>query len=184
MNPKKLRVSEMKLNERVKLSFGNWLAHYMIVFFLLIPFFLTIFSFIQRDIFNSYKGVRAPEEMIKTTVPFVILAIIFFIIQYKRLNFKTIGTNLTREELQTIIEDTAEQLEWIPIINKNEIIIAKTNPPWWTGSWGEQITILFDRNRILVNSICDPESIASVVSFGRNKKNTATLLKNIQSANR
>ncbi len=63
-----------------------------------------------------------------------------------------------------------------------KIIIAKTHPSIFSGSWGEQITILFDDDRILINSICDPDKKSSVVSMGRNKKNVSKLLEEINQA--
>lgn len=59
----------------------------------------------------------------------------------------------------------------------------KSNPRLWSGSWGEQITILFYKNRVLVNSICDLEKQNSVASYGRNKENMAKLIEEIKKAN-
>ena len=91
---------------------------------------------------------------------------------------------MPRKELQEIIIKTAEELEWLPVINRADIILSKTNPSWWTGSWGEQITILFDKDKLLINSICDPEKKASVLSFGRNKRNVTKLAEYIENASR
>ena len=111
-----------------------------------------------------------------------ILGILFYRLQKRRLKFKSIDTKLTRDELGPIIEKVAKELEWTPFVNNKKIIIAKTHPSFFSGSWGEQITILFDKNRILVNSICDPDKRSSVVSMGRNKKNMNRLIKEITKA--
>ena len=63
-------------------------------------------------------------------------------------------------------------------------IMAKTRPGFLSGSWGEQITILFDGNTILVNSICDLDMRGSVVPMGRNKKNMNRLIEEIKKASR
>ena len=60
--------------------------------------------------------------------------------------------------------------------------MAKTHPSFSSGSWGEQITILFDNRTILVNSICDLDKKNSVVSMGRNKQNENTLINEIKKA--
>jgi hypothetical protein len=61
-------------------------------------------------------------------------------------------------------------------------IIARTSPGIFSGSWGERITIILDKNRVLINSICDPEKRSSVVSMGRNRKNCRTLINEIKNA--
>ena len=41
------------------------------------------------------------------------------------------------------------------------------------------VTIIKDKDRLLVNSICDPNNMCSVVSYGWNRKNIKTFLKNL-----
>ncbi|WP_136668314.1 hypothetical protein [Flavobacterium sp. H122] len=86
---------------------------------------------------------------------------------------------MTREELDPIIEKVAKELEWTSYVVNKKMIIAKTHPNFFSGSWGEQITILFDKNQVLVNSICDPDKRSSVVSMGRNTKNMNRLIEEI-----
>ncbi len=129
---------------------------------------------------TNYTGVKSPEEMIRATSPFALIALFFFFIQKNRLKFKSVKTNLPVDRIKEIVEKTAKQLEWCIEIVDEKIIIAKTHPKWWTGSWGEQITIIFDNSRIMINSVCDPAKHASVVSMGRNKKNINTLITNIK----
>jgi hypothetical protein len=70
------------------------------------------------------------------------------------------------------------------VIKTKDLFVAKTNPKWWTGSWGEMITILIDNDKVMINSICDPELRASVFSVGRNRKNVNRLIGNIITASR
>ncbi|MDJ1497635.1 hypothetical protein QNI19_32145 [Cytophagaceae bacterium DM2B3-1] len=79
--------------------------------------------------------------------------------------------------------DTTE-LGWVPYLMDEEVIIAKTYPRLLSGSWGERITILFDNNKVLVNSICDPDKHSSVVLFGGNEKNETRLIEEIEKASR
>jgi hypothetical protein len=167
---------------KLKMKFTDLLTHYMLVLFLLIPFFLNLFSYFQKYILHNYKGVMSPEEMFRATLPFGLVAVVFYFIQKNRLKFKSVETNLTKEKLKEIIRQTAEELEWHTEVVDDKIIIARTYPKWWTGSWGEQITIIFDKSRIMINSICDPDKRASVVSMGRNRKNINKLIENIKNA--
>ncbi|MFV5699647.1 hypothetical protein ACM55H_14870 [Flavobacterium sp. ZT3R17] len=167
---------------KLKMKFMDLLTHYMIVIFLLIPFVLNIYSFIQKHILHNYNGVRSPEEMFKVTLPFAIVAGVFYVIQKNRLKLITIETDLSKDKVEEIIEQIVKELKWYPEIINKEILIFKTYPNWNTGSWGEQITIIFDNSKILVNSICDPEKKASIVSMGRNKENINTLIEKFKTA--
>ncbi len=173
-------------NEQIKYSIetgemklGNWdkFNHYAIVGFLFIIPALFIF-FHLKDYFQGTSRPFREGEIWFMIIP-SILGLLFYRIQRNRLKFKSINTKLTREELDPIIEKVATELEWIPYVSNKKIIIAKTHPSLFSGSWGEQITILFHKNQILVNSICDPEKRSSVVSMGRNKKNMNRLIEEI-----
>ncbi|MEZ4926165.1 MAG: hypothetical protein R3A50_07810 [Saprospiraceae bacterium] len=177
-------IDEMRKTRRLKLSFTGYLTHYLIVLLLFIPFILVLFDFFRFYVLGSYDGVRTLQELLRATLPFAAIGVLFSFIQYRRLRFQIIETVLPREELREVIIKTAEELEWLPVINRADIILSKTNPSWWTGSWGEQITILFDKDKLLINSICDPEKKASVLSFGRNKRNVTKLAENIENASR
>ena len=95
-----------------------------------------------------------------------------------------VDTKLDRDQLNRIIELTGEELKWMPFYVDDQIIIAKTFPGFWSGSWGEQITIMFDNGRILMNSICDPDKKSSVFSNGRNTKNINLLVERVKAASR
>jgi hypothetical protein len=170
----------MKKTGRLKLSFWANVTHYMIVLFLFMPLIFVLFDLVTY----SYSGVRTPPEMLQFSIPFALIGILFAVIQYLRLRFKIVQTNMTKARLIEIIDKTADELEWIKLIKDKDLIVFKTNPKWWTGSWGEQITILIDTDRIFVNSICDPDNRVSVVSAGRNKKHTNRLIENIKNASR
>ncbi|OYU78922.1 MAG: hypothetical protein CFE23_16400 [Flavobacterium sp. BFFFF1] len=170
--------------KKLKLKFADLLTHYLIVLFCMIPFFLTLYSFVEKYILHNYTGVRSPEEMLVASSIFGLIGIAFFFVQKSKLKFKIIETNLSKENLKEIINRTANELEWHTEIANDKIIVAKTHPKWWTGSWGERITIVFDKSSVMINSICDPSKKASVASFGRNRKNVNRLLENISTASR
>lgn len=167
---------------KLKLKLMELLTHYMIVIFLLIPFILNMYSLIQKHLLDNYTGVRSPEEMLVATSPFGIIAIFFFFIQRNRLKFKLVETTISKEKIKEVIEMTSKQLDWNPVIIDSRLFVAKTHPHLLTGSWGEQITIIIERNKILINSICDPDKMSSVVSFGRNRKNIRAFIENIRNA--
>lgn len=170
--------------ETGELKLGNWnkFTHYGIVGF---PFCIpALFIFFHLQ--SYFQGTPIPfrEAEIWFIIVPSILGLLFYRLQRSRLKFKSIDTNLTRAKLDPIIKKVAKELEWTLYVVNKKIIIAKTHPSFFSGSWGEQITILFDKNRILVNSICDPDKRSSVVSMGRNKQNMNKLLEEIRKASR
>ena len=82
------------------------------------------------------------------------------------------------------IRTSATELDWIPVINAKDFKVFKTNPKWYTGSWGEQITVILDNDKVMINSICDLDKKTSVVSFGRNRKNMKRLIEEVENASR
>ncbi len=170
--------------ETGELSLDNWqkFTHYGIVFYLLIIPAVFIFIHLKNYLFETHVPFR--EDMIWFLIIPPILAFLFYKLQKRKLQFKTIPNRLTREEMDLVIENVAEELEWKPSLINNKIIIAKTYPGFFSGSWGEQITILFDKKKILINSICDPDNRSSIMSMARNKQNIQRLIEEINDASR
>jgi hypothetical protein len=163
---------EDSLNQnKLQLSFCDKANHFGIVIFCC--FISACGAFLPKDHFNIYFVI----------VP-ALIGLLFYIIQSNRLHFKEIHTTLSRQELGDVIKKIGHELEWHIAKTASKYLIAKTDPPFVSGSWGEQITILFDKDRVLVNSICDPGKKSSVVSMGRNKKNMRRLIEEIEAANR
>lgn len=167
-----------------RLTLNSWgkLKHYLIVVFLFITPILFIYDFL-KDLVNSSPKQMNLETLLFITVPSA-LGLFFYNLQSNRLKFKIVETNLKRSELDNIIDQVATELKWTIIKNDEQIVEAKTYPSFLSGSWGEQITILFDNKRVLVNSICNLERRSSVVSMGRNRKNTNRIIDEIEKANR
>jgi hypothetical protein len=169
----------LQTNE-LQLSHGNKLSHYGIVVFSLFVSSLSpiihLIKYIQGEGSSFISG-----EIWIIIIPFI-LCILFYWLQKSRLKFEIVDTRLTHAALISLIEVVSEKLEWQKVSSSSEAFIAKTNPSFFSGSWGEQITILFDKDRILINSICDLDKRSSLVSFGRNKRNVNTLKESIEQA--
>jgi hypothetical protein len=168
--------------EKLQLSFWAKVAHFGIVGFLLFIPLLFVFFHVTQTKNQSPKPLENVELFI-LILP-VVLGLFFYRLQLKKLRFREVLTELPRQELDDIIEKVGTALKWYPEEISIHMVIAKTHPSFFSGSWGEQITILFDTNRILVNSICDPDKGASVASMGRNRKNVNKLIEEIETANR
>jgi len=107
----------------------------------------------------------------------IIVGVIFYFIQKKRLKLTSIKANISREEFGKIIEQICHKYGWQISVKTSKEIVAKT--PFSGRSWGEQVTIIFDGDNILVNSICEPDKQTSVVSCGRNNQNIRLIIKRI-----
>ena len=176
------QLEESIRNEKLSLSFWKKSTHFGIVLFLL--FIPIVFLFLHiKDLMNNESLSFKKNEIYFIVIP-VLIAILFYTIQNNRLKFKKVTTTLAKAELIKIVENIGAELKWIPYIIEDNLIIAKTNPSFWSGSWGEQITIIIDKNNVMINSICDPDKNSSLISMGRNKKNENTLIKAIKSASR
>ncbi len=158
---------------------GFWpnLSHFGLVYFLLfMPAMVLFFHLI--DYFRNIHNLFQEGELWILIVP-PILAIIVYLIQKRRLKFRIIQTKLNHIQLKEILIKVAQQLEWEFISSENDLYLAKTNPSFFSGSWGEQITILFYQDKVFINSICDPSKRPSVVSWGRNRKNEDTMINEV-----
>jgi|LakMenEpi03Aug12_release.lakeMendotaPanAssembly.Ray.scaffolds.fasta_scaffold105290_3 hypothetical protein len=169
---------KMKKNKRLKLTTIQTLTHYGIVLLLLFIVCLTGLSLIEIYITNTYTGVQTADELLKSSLPFLLLAILFAFIQYRRLKFKEVNVTFTDEQFHEAVERTAKDLKWR--IDKNNKTFFRAYRPWnWSGSWGEMVTIIKDKDHLLVNSICNPKSMSSVASYGWNRINIQAFLKNL-----
>jgi len=166
---------------RLKLTFGQTIEHYFIVLLLLfVPIFIT-YNLFEIFVTETYDGKRTAGELVTTAIPFFILAIVFVIVQRNRLKLKEIKINYTERQFQEAVEQTIGELKWQIEINSEKVFRA--HRPWnWKSSWGEMITIFKEEDRLLINSICDPDGKTSVASWGWNDKNIYVFERNLRKA--
>jgi len=145
---------------------------------------ILVVAFPAVHLYLFLQGGPSSFNIVELLVALVVtmLGFLFFRLQKSRLKFKVIQTTLTRAQIVAIIERVGVELEWKGAFITNDIYKAKTNPGFFSGSWGEEITILLPGNRLFVNSICDPDQKTSMVSAGRNRENEDTLIESIKRA--
>ena len=165
---------------KLQLPFWDIFSHFSFVGFLfIIP---SMFLFFHLKYWFDGTTTRFFIGELPFLVIPIILGVVFYKLQSNRLKFKVVQTNLSRQELVDIIEKVGKELKWYPNEINENYFMAKTHPSFSSGSWGEQITIIFDTNKVFINSICDPDKRSSVVSMGRNKKNVRRLIEEIETA--
>jgi len=148
-----------------------------VVFFLLFPVFLNTWSVVEICVTGSYTGTRSADEHVRILLLFLAFALFFGIVQYRRLRFYEFKIPVTAQQFHQAIERTASELQW-RIDKKNDTFLRASRPFNWSSSWGEMVTIIRYKDHLLINSICDPDLTSSLVSYGWNRKNINTFLKN------
>ena len=163
--------------ERIKLSPVQRFWHYsVVVFILLIP--IAISWYIFKDLVLGVKGVRSVGQLACFGYPWFIPAIGLYYLQRERLKFRRINAVVSHDKFKAAVQTTSQQLGWKWHTPETDVVIAHRG--WnWTASWGEMITIHRLEQCILINSICDPNSYASIASWGWNRKNIRTFEKNL-----
>lgn len=140
--------------------------------------------------FAAYDLVTIGEVTMPDSIPKVffiatvipgIASVLLYIYRERELRLTRIDTERSRQEITSAIVELAENNNWEVRNKTKKYMILKTHPSFWSGSGGEQITVLFDKDRVWVNSICDPDKRASVVSMGRNRQNVHALIVTIAS---
>jgi len=131
---------------------------------------MNLFHVYQIEVLGNYSGVRSTQDHLKFGLPWLIPAIIIGLFQHQRLKFKKIDAVLTEYEFKEIAKKAGLKMNWKleRLTGNSAIAFTGLN---WGGSWGERITIIRDRDEILINSIHDPDKLISFALWGQNRKN-------------
>ncbi len=110
----------------LQLEFWQKITHYEIVFY-------SIFLSLMFSAFYIYDRLnKAPKPFLNVLIWFIvipaIIGIIFYFIQKNRLKFTIIKTNLSRDQIDEIIKEVSDKLEWRKYRNTKKIFTAKTFP--------------------------------------------------------
>ncbi len=161
--------------QRLRLSGFQLFQHYAVVPFLLITPALYCWFAVRHYVFSLSTASRHPSELLTLAIPSAVLAILFYFIQKHLLRFQEYPILASSSAFHKALERTASELGW-RIANNTQHILQAHRPWNWSGSWGETITIRRYKDKILINSICDPYVRPSVVSFGWNRRNVDTFI--------
>lgn len=166
----------METRLRLKLTLGQRITHFSILFPLMIPALFSIVCIIE-DFFGFYKGKVDIESQYSSAVFFIIIIILLYIIQYWRLYFKKIEITFTESQFQEAVRRTSNELEW-EVVKNNKKMFQATRDDLIGAIMGELVTIIKSDGYLLINSICDPNKWTNILPF-RNKVNVSVFLKNL-----
>lgn len=162
-------VRKMIETETLQLSKWQWFWHFSVVPLLMIVPVVTTFNLAKDLLSGSYVYKTYQSELFLYGYIWVLPAIGFYFLQLKRLRFTTIIITVDKDVFQHAVRETAKELGWRILKKTNTLIVAQSEFSW--RSWGELITIIREKDRILFNSICDPENRPSIASYGMNRLN-------------
>ena len=171
-------IALMKKRRRIYLNKIELFWHFSpVLFFLMIPLF-SILNLIAHY-FKISKFV-IDSTGFQLNYIFIIPALVVFFIQNRKLNFKEFKIKLSVDQFQKTFDKTSQELDWTLDYSNHNFIKAHRKFKYESGgSWGEMITIIKEKDRILINSICNPNGIfISLISYGWNKKNIKTFIQN------
>lgn len=148
------------------LNRGQAIGHYLFVFiFLLPPTICTIYLLL-----DSFKPYNTQNDFsLATAYVSLLSAFYFYIIQSKQLKFKCLPLTIESTIFEQAILDITQKLKWKLHKSKNGLYILKSGIEFKT--WGQLITILWNKDKIFFNSINDPDKKPSITSFGKNRTN-------------
>ena len=149
-------------------------------YFLVVLLFFIPVMFLALEIFDNSKNyVRPPIWAI--SIPAVLGALLY---KYQQigLKFEVIETALTKNAVFSLIEKLADEQKWLIVFRSDKVFVAKIDAgnPWRKS---KLITILLDKNRVLINSIYDPDTNKSGIDpLGTNKALVGSLIAEIEGA--
>lgn len=100
---------------------------------------------------------------------FSILAVVAGFVQYNGLKLHQFALEVHKTEALAKLEDFAQERKWF-VFKPTDNVIEMVTPMNFL-NWGQRITVIFDENKVLVNSICDPSKKMALTSWGQNYSN-------------
>lgn len=164
---------------RVQLTKRQLFWHFSVIPLLLVPPLTILIDIVRMYLDDTYKPIPTNGELLWIALIFVGLALISFFVQRARLGFKVFDIQYNDEQFENALKMTCENLEW-KVLTKRKSYVRASRRWNWSASWGELITIKRKKGKILINSICDPDAIPSVISYGWNKHNIKTFVSNLK----
>ncbi len=166
--------------KRLNLSLSEYFLHYSAgIGISIIPiingYFLTLYFFNgeKEKLERVIEGIELPLLLL-------VISIGIFIKKYKNLGFKEYNIEIDNEKFNRVIKLTSKELNWNKI-TQNENCYQGLSESSLIG-FGEKVTIVKNKNFILMNSIENPNNWWSNFSFGRNRKNKDAFEKNLKAS--
>jgi len=160
---------------KLPLSVWGKIKYYFLVVFL---FFISLLCLWGLLFENSKNFDKPPVSFV--IIP-AILGILVYIIQKPGLKFQVIETNLSKKDILLLIKKVCDEQKWSIVSQESDVLVANSDYRAWDKT--KKITILFDRNKVFVNSIYEPDlNKAGIDLFGNNRKIIKIIIDRLQLA--
>lgn len=179
-------------NEKLELGFWQTVSHFagIIFFFSIFPiaFLISLISAIHKGLLLNFDFLI----FLLFLLIFSLIGLWFYILLQDSLKFKSASTAfLSENEIYSIVKKIAKELKWsfnehesqIADVFNPKVIIANTHPSSSLFESSEQITIILDNKRVLVNILYNPSKKLDISSLLKNKKNVNKLIEEIEKTN-
>lgn len=161
----------MKSKEKVKLSRDLWFSYFSKSIFLPVP-----------GLMFAYFYFKSPQDssLLFFSIVFLAAGAFFYWLDRNRMFFQEFKADLTSEQFERAVKVTAKQLGW-KITKLNDHFVEAYRSPVKMGNGGEIITIQLRGNRLLINSMKDPNLYRQGYSTKRNRQNVDSFIFNAAS---
>jgi hypothetical protein len=163
----------------LQLSWGSKLSYFILVLFCSFMPLVVIWSHIA-SLINGVADPVLDVDFYFVLIP-IPLGYLIYYFKKRSLKFKIVTTCFTRFHLLDIINEVGKQRNWnISHPGHNEVF-AEVNSSYLYDD-GEQVTILFYGNEVLINRLCDLNIRYSALSFSLNQESVEILIQAIKQA--
>lgn len=157
-----------KSKKRIVLSFWQTMQHYS---FVLIPLFI-----IGIDLYYKLSDKSTVNSFAPTTqLIFVFISLIIGYFKWRELSYYELDVSRTDSQFENAVLATSNKLNWIVNTLNNSNAEAISRDPW-KSSDNQSIKIIRLSNKVMINSMTEPNIISAPDLFGLNMKNRNTFL--------
>lgn len=125
--------------------------------------------------FLNFKDIilNGKFQLENSTLLFTILSVFFLFLQKNRLRYKQIEEELKFLSISELCDFLIKKYNWVLVKKSNQSYLFERSFDLNVsiGSWGELITVIIKEDKILFNSICNPNAPTSIASWGMNRRN-------------
>ncbi len=174
-NKKRILMSPEEISKAIKtqrkeLGIGESLSFYAPAILLLLFFFFEFYRKIEGKTFGTESFYLIFKEEFELGYFCLFFAILIFFTKYISLTFSKLDIKIPQSHFHKVIEEHLKNLDWKIVSKGNAFIVAESEVIFFL-SQNERITIINEESFILINSICNPDNLRALFSFGNNREN-------------